>query len=54
MIILFIQKTVQLFRTFECVHATTVLYKYMKSLKHDDHILHMDISLFLQPVNDVV
>jgi hypothetical protein len=54
MIILFIQKTVQLFRTIECVHATTVLYKYMKSLKHDDHILHMDISLFVQPVNDVV
>ena len=40
---LFIQKTViKLVRTTECVHATMVLYKYLESLKHDDHILYMD------------
>ena len=43
--ILFIQKTIKLVRTIECVHATMVLYKYLKSLKHDDHILYMDNSI---------
>jgi hypothetical protein len=43
--ILFIQKTVKLVRAIECFHATMVLYKYLKSLKHDDHILHMKNSI---------
>ena len=43
--ILFIQKTVKLVRTLECCHATMVLYKYLKSLKHDDHILYMENSI---------
>jgi hypothetical protein len=44
--ILCIQKTVKLVRTIECVHATMVLYKYLKSLKHDDHILYMENSIY--------
>jgi hypothetical protein len=40
--ILFIEKTVKLVRIIECFHATMVLYKYLKSLKYDDHILYME------------
>ena len=43
--ILFIQKTVKLVKTLECCHATMVLYKYLESLKQDDHILYMENSI---------
>ena len=51
---IFIQKTVKLVRTIECFHATMVLYKYLKSLKHEDHILYKENSITVVhcPVSD--
>ena len=41
---LFIQKTIKLVRTIECFHVM-VLYKNLESLKHDEQILYMEISI---------